>query len=222
MDTEKNKTSKLGVLLAVVSAIFAVSLLLAGKKVPLTGGSVSPVLTQRARCVTNNCHGAIGKGKFVHGPVAAGHCAFCHKPAGKHKFKPIPEDVSRLCYLCHETTELRAYHLPFKISRCTVCHNPHASPNRYQLRDSCRDILPSSFKIHQKNISREDPINHGGAMPILNEEPRSRDRGELQVKRKFMCSEGNREERLEGGKDFSLLARAPELTFAPARPAISI
>lgn len=91
------------------------------------GGSVAP-----RSCVTGDCHGAMGKGKFVHGPVGAGDCTFCHVPEGKHKFKPI-RDVGKLCRECHDQLiPNKAGH--DKDGRCITCHDPHQSPYEYHLR----------------------------------------------------------------------------------------
>ncbi len=88
-----------------------------------------------AGCVTGKCHSAMSKGKFVHGPVATGDCIFCHQPAGQHKFKPVPGDISVLCYKCHGTVETAAKaHPPLNGAQCTKCHSPHQSDYEYQLR----------------------------------------------------------------------------------------
>jgi predicted CXXCH cytochrome family protein len=35
-----------------------------------------------ATCASAQCHGEMGKGKFVHGPVGSGTCIACHNPHG--------------------------------------------------------------------------------------------------------------------------------------------
>lgn len=83
-------------------------------------------------CVTGECHNAMGRGKYVHGPVAAGECTFCHIPEGRHKFKPI-RDVGKLCQECHDQLiAKKAEH--GKDGKCSRCHDPHQSPYEYHLR----------------------------------------------------------------------------------------
>lgn len=101
---------------------------------PVSAGGQAPS-AGKSGCVTAKCHSGMGKGKYVHGPVAAGGCVFCHRTEGRHRFKPIPRNVSELCYQCHGRTEtVQPLHPPVRTSRCTACHSPHQSPNKYQLR----------------------------------------------------------------------------------------
>ena len=73
---------------------------------------------------------------WVHGPVAAGDCLFCHE---QHKTdnksllrKPVPE----LCYQCHEakTLQLDANHSDESYVHCNDCHDGHTSPGRMLLK----------------------------------------------------------------------------------------
>ena len=114
----------------------------------------------KTSCVTGKCHSKMGKDKFIHGPVAAGECTFCHKETGKHKFKPIPDPVSQLCYNCHDRKDnLKHVHPPVQAGKCTACHSPHQSPFKYQLRASGSDLC---FKCHDKKMMA-GPFKHGPA-----------------------------------------------------------
>ncbi len=96
-------------------------------------------------CVTGKCHNKMGKAGYLHGPVAAGECAFCHRPAGKHRFLPI-EDVGSLCYQCHEQRYAgKSLHAPVKSGDCTRCHDPHQSAFQSLLRDDSSSLC---FKCH--------------------------------------------------------------------------
>lgn len=103
---------------------------------PASHGNKTTFKAKNTGCVTAECHSGIGKAKFVHGPVAAGECVFCHERVGRHKFKPIPEDTAGLCYRCHDrkTEPDKALHPAIRDGRCTTCHDPHQSPYRYELR----------------------------------------------------------------------------------------
>ena len=88
-------------------------------------------------CATSECHPTMGKDKFVHGPVAAGDCSFCHKQDKKdqHVFQPI-NNVEALCYECHEKLSAGSLvHKPVAEGKCTGCHDPHQSANLFQLKD---------------------------------------------------------------------------------------
>lgn len=84
-------------------------------------------------CVTASCHAAMGKLKFVHGPVAVGDCTACHSMTAQHAFQTI-KDVNKLCATCHPKPDLSASHALHKQAICTTCHDPHQSDNTFQLR----------------------------------------------------------------------------------------
>ncbi|MDA8325277.1 MAG: cytochrome c3 family protein [Nitrospiraceae bacterium] len=122
-----SKFQRYGFLYMTVLAFFSL--------LPLTAGGRAVLAAGKSGCVTGKCHSRMGKGKYVHGPVAVEGCVFCHQPAGPHRFKPIPENISDLCYQCHERMEtMEPLHPPVETSRCTACHSPHQSPHKYQLR----------------------------------------------------------------------------------------
>jgi predicted CXXCH cytochrome family protein len=103
----------------------------------------------KTSCVTANCHGKMGKDKYVHGPVAVNDCLICHKETGKHKFNPI-KNVAALCYSCHDKLDSKkTVHKPVKDGACTKCHNPHQSPNKFMLLGGGAQLC---FQCHSKNI----------------------------------------------------------------------
>lgn len=95
----------------------------------------------RESCVTEKCHSNMGRGKYVHGPVAVGDCMMCHSKTGQHKFAPIKGD-ERLCYKCHpDRMDLtKDAHKQIR-GNCTSCHDPHQSPYKYQLKKEKSDKL---------------------------------------------------------------------------------
>lgn len=105
---------------------------------------------QEDSCVTDKCHSKIGKEKFVHGPVAVGDCASCHKREGKHKFAPIA-NVGEVCFKCHERFGgKKVVHKPVKEGRCTGCHDPHQSPYKFQLK---AEGVTLCFMCHDKKLA---------------------------------------------------------------------
>lgn len=97
------------------------------KNTSATTGDLSPP----QGCINGECHTSMGKGKFVHGPVAAGDCTFCHIPESKHKLKPIA-DVGKVCQECHGALfAIGSGHS--KEDKSCSCHDPHQSSNRYLL-----------------------------------------------------------------------------------------
>lgn len=91
-------------------------------------------------CITSKCHAKMGKDKFVHGPIAAGECTACHGTSKKHKDNPKRnkfgkvKDIEKTCYSCHEKFKTKKFiHVPVQDGECLVCHDPHGSPNKFQL-----------------------------------------------------------------------------------------
>ena len=67
----------------------------------------------------NFCHSARHKARIS--SVATGLCADCHIMAQKALLKAAAPDFNR--------------HNIFKDKKCTACHDPHAGPNKYQLKE---------------------------------------------------------------------------------------
>ncbi len=97
-----------------------------------------------------SCHGSMYKENFVHGPVDAGECETCHNQQTSSGFKPKfeVEKESEVCFECHddikdEIAKKKFVHAPVATERCTICHSPHASANRYLLRKTAVQICLS-------------------------------------------------------------------------------
>ncbi len=100
----------------------------------ISGADPAVAATVTESCVSAKCHSAMGKDKYVHGPVATGDCTFCHQPTATHAFKPI-KDVAKLCNNCHDKNmSAKVVHPPVREGDCCGCHDPHQSPNQFQLR----------------------------------------------------------------------------------------
>jgi predicted CXXCH cytochrome family protein len=84
-------------------------------------------------------------GAWMHGPVAAGACTFCHNP---HKtdtsFLLNTKPIRNLCQRCHESGQM---HLgdaaPMgENQNCEECHTGHKGSTLRFLRNSCNHPLP--------------------------------------------------------------------------------
>ncbi len=84
-----------------------------------------------------SCHTDYGNaGGFLHGPIAAGECVFCHDP---HRTKYVHLQKApqpKLCYQCHlqEDIESIADHQDEQHQICTECHDPHMGSTRNLLK----------------------------------------------------------------------------------------
>ncbi len=96
-------------------------------------------LTAQAPDLCYGCHDPFvptALDDWVHGPVAAGECLFCHEPhrtRNKHLLRrPIPE----LCYGCHEqaVVGLILGHSDESLSACNDCHGAHIGSREYFLK----------------------------------------------------------------------------------------
>jgi len=93
-------------------------------------------------CIT--CHRDVTAARVVHGPVAAGQCRTCHDVDNSTGVRRVtvkgagPADsTAALCVSCHQDLGDRLKqdhrHAPVASGKCTVCHDPHGSPFRFQL-----------------------------------------------------------------------------------------
>lgn len=74
---------------------------------------------------------------WVHGPAAAGECAFCHRGHESEHRALLTNSQPDLCLRCHDADLLkRAYHQEADKQVCSACHDPHFAGNRMLLADS--------------------------------------------------------------------------------------
>jgi predicted CXXCH cytochrome family protein len=83
------------------------------------------------------CHTGFFKGSFVHGPVAAGDCLFCHEPHTARYPSLLKKGISETCAGCHREERI-ASALHNKVADkkivCAECHNPHYGNVQYFLK----------------------------------------------------------------------------------------
>ncbi len=86
-------------------------------------------------CLT--CHAELVRTpKFLHGPVAANACAFCHHHHASTYPKLLLDDPLTICFGCHEEDDLTtgAHHANRDTQPCLLCHDPHGGGERFFLK----------------------------------------------------------------------------------------
>ncbi len=107
-----------------------------------------PQLVAPINELCQRCHEAPA-GKYVHGPVAARRCDFCHEPhQSLYPHLLRFESTDDLCRTCHvgETFVSTELHQSFLGRACIDCHDPHAAELEYQLREGWQDLAPAGGK----------------------------------------------------------------------------
>lgn len=65
---------------------------------------------------------------YLHGPIAAGACVFCHGPHTTKFVHLQKKPQPKLCYQCHQQEDIALVtdHQDKQHEICTKCHDPHA------------------------------------------------------------------------------------------------
>jgi predicted CXXCH cytochrome family protein len=83
--------------------------------------------------VCHSCHERKDAARFLHGPVGAGMCSYCHRPHGSEEKALLAQPVKSLCVSCHDQPS-SGEHLRRSAGRkCEECHDPHGSEKKYFL-----------------------------------------------------------------------------------------
>jgi predicted CXXCH cytochrome family protein len=113
------------------------------------------------------CHTKYAKERYVHGPVAAGRCDTCHiaRDGVRHPSKPKSADgdfelkaggAAPLCYSCHEAKNTKpVIHGPVQWGQCGMCHDPHASPYPFRLKEQPISKLCFTCHPNDKTVEKE-------------------------------------------------------------------
>jgi predicted CXXCH cytochrome family protein len=73
---------------------------------------------------------------WIHGPVAAGECVFCHEPHRSTQEHLLKKPLPAMCYQCHDSQAISEIegHAKSSFSQCLDCHSGHASVVKYLLK----------------------------------------------------------------------------------------
>lgn len=93
------------------------------------------------------CHKGITASRNVHGPSARWECLACHartKTADSYRYV-VRTPERDVCFSCHSDSKKTwmpktFVHKPVATGRCTICHNPHSSPNDSLTRKPVYDL----------------------------------------------------------------------------------
>ncbi|MDW7774427.1 MAG: cytochrome c3 family protein [Desulfobulbaceae bacterium] len=117
-------------------------------------------------CTTAKCHGnTMANKQFVHGPIGAGVCISCHNPHGSFRVQQLARDDRSMCMICHQDKEedfnKKVVHAPVA-EGCTVCHDPHQSDKRFQLKgkENGKSVSALCFNCHDETIFTKQ-FQHG-------------------------------------------------------------
>lgn len=84
------------------------------------------------------CHTkAFDDARFVHGPVAANACLFCHHYHSSDRPAMLLGEPRSLCLHCHKLDDIAASHsadADIERRSCIECHDPHKGSNRFFLK----------------------------------------------------------------------------------------
>jgi predicted CXXCH cytochrome family protein len=80
-----------------------------------------------------SCHESKENAPFLHGPVGAGQCTFCHDPHGSSEGAFLTAVGPGLCVSCHDQPSSRGHLRAGGGRGCEECHNPHGSQKKFFL-----------------------------------------------------------------------------------------
>jgi predicted CXXCH cytochrome family protein len=81
----------------------------------------------------HSCHESKETAPFLHGPVGAGQCTFCHDPHGSPERAFLTAVGPGLCVSCHDQPSSRGHVRAGSGKSCEECHDPHGSQKKFFL-----------------------------------------------------------------------------------------
>ncbi|MBE0583003.1 MAG: cytochrome c3 family protein, partial [Desulfofustis sp.] len=78
-------------------------------------------------------------GTYQHPPYAEKECDSCHR-SDQPSADDIVSETPDLCYNCHDAYEGEFMHSPSSLGECLICHDPHASDQRFLLNEKEPDL----------------------------------------------------------------------------------
>lgn len=149
-------------------------------------------------CVTVECHVEYESATYMHRPVSLGICKFCHRSTNieRHEFR-LAREGGNLCSVCHWEKEAKVNaHSGLGPSECIICHDPHGTEHRFQLRaariqDVCTDCHAQLFDT--KGVLHT-PVATGPCTVCHDPHEPSAEQGMTSIaERCFQCHESTRD-----------------------------
>ncbi len=121
----------------------------------------------RQGCLADGCHGDYMNAENVHPAIEDG-CETCHDqnydnhPKRKGDEFKLTEDVSKLCFECHdEPDEKMTVHDAYSSGECISCHSPHSSDNpSLLLSENVGELCAECHEVEDS----ERMVKHGPAV----------------------------------------------------------
>jgi len=129
-------------------------------------GKYQFMLSEKFPTLCYSCHAdereKFSKKPHIHTAVRQGKCTGCHNPHASDNERLQEKTGKELCYSCHQREippnpplekggrgdfEKGRIHYPVELGQCLICHEPHASRFKSQLRDSPEQLC---FTCHDK------------------------------------------------------------------------
>lgn len=102
------------------------------------------------------CHQKLTTRGQGHAPAINWLCTSCHErhdassgaEEGNRAQFTLPSKIGKTCLMCHKKEkekweEKRLHHMPVDAEKCTRCHNPHSSENKFYLKAKSWNICTS-------------------------------------------------------------------------------
>jgi len=154
---------KCGVTLSVFCLLFSTG---ASAQEQLDHPYIEPKDVKPETCLT--CHPEKKQGRFVHTAVRMG-CPECHHiVTGKNQTTiTLFARGGNLCAKCHEAQLDPVLHGPYKNGQCLVCHEPHASNFKAQIR---ADVNSLCLECHAPKLDAGSTVSLFGLQTISRAE----------------------------------------------------
>ena len=112
------------------------------------------------------CHTEELNANFLHGPMGAFLCMGCHanREAASGSGYALAVAEPALCYRCHrnvaEATRNTHVHGLLGSGQCTLCHDPHGSPHKFQLHIAGSELCGGCHSDITRGLEMESASVH--------------------------------------------------------------
>jgi predicted CXXCH cytochrome family protein len=110
--------------------------------------------------ICQNCHVTFEekmKKPFLHTPVRTGECSGCHSPHASSHAKLLADDVTKVCYRCHQTMipdNAKSAHKVVVEGGCVKCHDPHSADSKFNLLKTGNELCYGCHKAMGEAIEK--------------------------------------------------------------------